>query len=87
MGVVHKRDIEGFDADWTREAGWPVTFDFGNFTEVDARVFYDTGRWDFALSATNLFDEEYYSQSDSYLWFQTNVNPPRTLRARATYKF
>ena len=87
LGVVHKRGIVGFDYGWTLEAGRPVTFDFGDFTEVDARVFYDVGRWSLALSATNLFDEEYYSQTDNSLWFMTNVNPPRTLRARATYRF
>jgi iron complex outermembrane receptor protein len=87
VGLVHKRDFVGFDAEWTREAGQPVTFDFGDFTEVDARVSYELERWSFTLSATNLFDEEYYSQSADYLWFLTNVNPPRTFRARASYRF
>jgi TonB-dependent siderophore receptor len=87
LGVVHKRDIKGFDAGWTEDSGTPVTFDFGDYTELDARVFYDIGRWKFLLSATNILDEQYYSQTFEELWWSTNVNPPATIRGRVTYKF
>jgi iron complex outermembrane receptor protein len=87
LGLVHKRGLKGFDAGWTEDSGTPVTFDFGDYTEVDARVFYDIGRWSFVLSGTNILNEKYYSQSFEELWWSTNVNPPATIRGRVTYKF
>jgi iron complex outermembrane receptor protein len=87
LGVVHKRGLEGFDFGWTEDAGRPVTFDFGDFTEVDARAFYETGRWTFSVSGTNLFDETYYSQDRTSLTLATLVNPGRAWRARIGYKF
>ena len=87
LGAVHKRGNKGFDAYWTEAMGRPITFDFGDYTEVDARVFYDTGPWKFTLSATNILNEKYYSQTFEELWWSTNVNPPATLRARVAYRF
>jgi iron complex outermembrane receptor protein len=87
LGVVHKRGNEGFDARWTERAGRPITFDFGDFTEVDAQVFYDKGPWNLTLMVTNLLNEKYYSQTFEELWWSTNVNPPSTVRARVAYRF
>jgi iron complex outermembrane receptor protein len=87
LGVVHKRGFEGFDYGWTADVGRPVTFDFGDFTEVDARVFYGIGRWSYSLSATNLLDERYYAQDRASLSLGTHVNPPRAIRARVEYRF
>ena len=93
MGVVHKEGLKNFDSGWTDRLSEPpnpvrsVAFDFGGYTEVDARVFYGFGNWDVVLSATNLLNEKYYSPSFDQLWWATNVNPPSTVRARLTYRF
>lgn len=87
LGVVHKSGLETFDDDKTRAAGQPVTFDFGDFTEVDGRVFYNRDRWTFTLSATNLFDEKYYSPTFTDLDYAVHVNRPMTVRASARFKF
>lgn len=87
LGVVHKSGLETFDDDKTRAAGVPVTFDFGSFTEVDARVFYGWERWTFTVSATNLFNEKYYSPTFTDLDYAIHVNRPTTVRASARYKF
>ena len=86
LGVVHKSGRESFDLTWvpplTRE---PVTFDFGDFTEVDARVFYTRGNWELSLSGTNLFNEKYYSPSFDQLDFATHINPPRAITGRISW--
>jgi len=87
LGVVHKSGLETFDDDKTRAAGVPITFDFGSFTEVDARVFYGWERWRFAVSATNLFNEKYYSPTFTDLDYAIHVNRPTTVRASVRYKF
>jgi iron complex outermembrane receptor protein len=87
LGVVHKSGIGTFDSFLTQLAGTPYSFDFGDFTEIDARVFYGRDRWNFALSATNLLDEEYYSPIRTLLRAGVHVNPPRNIRASVSYKF
>lgn len=86
LGVVHKSGRETFDDVWTEIAGEPVTFDFGDFTEVDASIFYERGRWAFTLSGTNVFDEKYYSPAFTRLDMAANVNPPRTVTATMKYR-
>jgi iron complex outermembrane recepter protein len=86
LGVVHKQDRKTFDQDWTQQnSGQPVVFDFGDFTEVDARVFYARGPWDYALSVTNVLNEKYYSPSFPQLDFGVHVNPARTASFSVTY--
>jgi TonB-dependent siderophore receptor len=87
LGVVHKQGRETFDEGWTRDSGQPVVFDFGDFTEVDARIFYAHGPWDYALSVSNLLDEKYYSPAFTELDFAVHVNPARTASFAVTYKF
>ena len=87
LGVVHKEGLKTFDDGLTSAAGVPVTFDFGDFTEVDARVFYGRERWTVSLSGTNLFDEKYYSPSFTSFTRGTHVNPPRMVRASLRYNF
>ena len=87
LGLVHKEGFVGFDANLTRRAGVPVTFDLGSFTELDARVFYQMGRWNLSLAATNLLNEKYYSQTMSNLASGINPNPPTAVRARVSVKF
>lgn len=87
LGVVHKSGLETFDDDKTRAAGEPVTFDFGDFTEVDARVFYGWERWTVTVSATNVFNEKYYSPTFTDLDYAVHVNRPSTVRASVRYKF
>ena len=86
LGVVHKAGRKTFDSDWASD-GLRYQYDFGDFTEVDARIFYSRDRWSYAISATNLFDEKYYSPTFTDLDFATHVNPPRTIRASVRYKF
>ncbi|MBL8269822.1 TonB-dependent siderophore receptor [Steroidobacter sp.] len=86
LGVVYKGDRETFDTTWTRAARRPVEFDFGDFIEVDARVFYRHGRWMYTLSGTNLFDERYLSPTFAELDYGTNINPPRAIRFAVRYK-
>jgi iron complex outermembrane receptor protein len=89
LGVVRKQDFRTFDGWWSLqvEPQNSLVQDFGSFTEVDARVFYTLGHWNLSLSATNLLNEKYYSDTFNQLWWATHVNPPRTWRARATYRF
>lgn len=87
LGTVYKSGRKTFDTSWTRAAGAPVTFDFGSFTEVDARIFYGRERWSFTLAATNLFNEKYWSPTFNFLSFATHVNPPRIVQASVRYKF
>jgi TonB-dependent siderophore receptor len=87
LGVVHKQGRETFDEGWTRDSGQPVVFDFGDFTEVDARVFYARGPWDYALSVSNVLNEQYYSPTFTDLDFAVHVNPPRTAGFSVTYSF
>lgn len=87
VGVVHKEGLKTFDDGLTSAAGVPVTFDFGDFTEVDARVFYNRDHWTFSLSGSNLFDEKYYSPSFTSFTRGTHVNPPRMVKASLRYNF
>jgi TonB-dependent siderophore receptor len=87
LGVIHKRGRETFDENWITEDEQSFTFDFGAFTEVDARVFYERDAWNYALSISNLFDERYYSPTFTELDFGIHVNPPRTARLSVSYSF
>ena len=87
FGVVHKSGRTTFDQGWSAAPARPVNFDFGSFTEVDGRIFYSRDRWMYALEATNLFDEKYYSSAFTYLRTGVEVNPPRMLRASLRYRF
>lgn len=87
LGVVHKSGRENFDEDWTADATeaaggvlTPVNFDFGAFTEVDARIFYNWENWRVFVAASNLFNEKYFSPSFFDLDFAVHVNPPRVIK-------
>jgi iron complex outermembrane receptor protein len=87
-GIVHKGGRRFFGSDRQYANGDFVVFDFGNFTEVDARIFYDLNdSWRFQLGVTNLFNEKYYSPPRDVLGFGVHVNPPRQFLFRASYKF
>lgn len=83
-GVVHKSGMKTFDAN-----GYdvPVEFDLGGFTEVDLRLFYDRARWRYEVAATNLFDTTYFSPYSEAMWFGLQVNPPRQVTGRVSYRF
>jgi len=83
-GVVRKSGMETFDA---ANYGRPVPFDLGGFTEVDLRVFYDQDRWRYELAATNLFDTTYYSSYSEAMWFGLQVNPPRRIIGKVSYRW
>jgi len=86
-GVVHKSGRKFFGTDLQYANGDYVVFDFGAFTEVDARIFYNTDSWRFQLSSTNLFNEKYYSPSRDVLLYGVHVNPPRAFEFKITRMF
>jgi TonB-dependent siderophore receptor len=86
-GLVHKRGRETFDEDDFGIFGATQVFDFGDFTEVDVRVFYNNERWRLQLAGTNLTDEKYYSPTfNNFLW-ALHVNPARAVTASVSYRF
>ncbi|PEQ11947.1 hypothetical protein B2G71_14285 [Novosphingobium sp. PC22D] len=86
-GVVHKSGRKTFGSDLTYTNGDYPEYDFGAFTEVDTRIFYDTDDWRFQLSATNLFNEKYYTPVFNSFTFGIQVNPARTIRASVRKRF
>lgn len=85
-GVVHKSGRKFFGSDRRYANGDFVVFDFGSFTEIDARVFYDIGSWRFQLGGTNLTNEKYYSPPRDVLGFGVHVNPPRAYNFKVIRK-
>jgi TonB-dependent siderophore receptor len=86
-GVVHRSGRETFFTALGTD-GLPIVFDFGDYTEVDLRLYRNTEKWRFQVSVTNLFDEKYYT-SPPYngFGFGVNVNPARTIIGQAIYRF
>lgn len=89
-GLIHKGDRKGSDVSYNfrvPETGRPYLFDYGSYTEVDARVFFNAERWGVYLAATNLLDERYYEiGAGDLLWVGQHVNPGRSLRAGFSLK-
>ncbi|MBL8267044.1 TonB-dependent siderophore receptor [Steroidobacter sp.] len=85
-GVVHKRGRETFFTQRSTDGG-RVEFDFGAYTEVDARVFYNLEHWRLQLSATNLLNEEYYSPNSNNVGSSVFVNPSRAVIGQVSYRF
>ncbi|MBL8271258.1 MAG: TonB-dependent receptor, partial [Steroidobacter sp.] len=67
-------------------ANTPIQF-LGDFTEVELRCFYTLAAWRFELTASNLLDEEYYSNTFERLNLGYQVNPPRQLTGSVRYRF
>jgi iron complex outermembrane receptor protein len=86
-GLVHKSGREFFGSDRRYANGQFVQFDYGSFSEVDARIFYNTQTWRFQVSGTNLFNEKYYSPAFDVLGFGIHVNPAPQVVARVTHVF
>jgi len=86
-GVVNKDGRHYFGTDRQYANGQFVVIDFGNVTELDARVFYDSDSWRAELGVTNLTDTKYYSQAREVLGFGIDVNPPRSFIGKLIYKF
>jgi outer membrane receptor protein involved in Fe transport len=90
---VHKSGRTAFDSFLTRTVSnalgrvVPIEYDFGSFTEVDARVFYGWDRWRVRLSVTNLLSERYYSTTRNFLDSGVHVNPPTAVHAALSYSF
>ena len=83
-GVVHHKMPEFYD----NATGLFFPHLFGDYTEVDARVFYDFDAWRVQLSATNLLNEKYYAPSYLFrLDGGIHVNPPRQFLMEVTRKF
>jgi iron complex outermembrane receptor protein len=93
LGAVHKSGRTAFDSFLTRTVSnalgrvVPIEYDFGSFTEVDARVFYGWDRWRVRLSVTNLLSERYYSTTRNFLDSGVHVNPPTAVHAALSYSF
>jgi iron complex outermembrane receptor protein len=81
-GVVHKqREAFYVGADAFEDV-------LDDYTEVDLRAFYERGPWRYQLSATNIFDEKYFSTFQSqWLGCCIFVNPPRQVFGSITRKF
>ncbi|MBL8268322.1 TonB-dependent siderophore receptor [Steroidobacter sp.] len=82
-GVIHKGGRNTNDFDYG--ANTPITF-LGDFTEVDLRVFYTRQNWTFDVTATNVFDERYYSAVFERLSGSLNINRPRAITASVRYR-
>lgn len=93
LGAVHKSGRKTFDSFLTRTISSavgelvPVEYDFGSFTEIDARVFYGRDRWKIHATVTNLLDEKYYSPTRNFLDSGIHVNPPTAVRVGLSYSF
>ena len=86
-GVVHKQGRKTFLTPGDSE-GRPIVFDFGDYTEVDMRLFYNAERWRVQLAATNIFNEKYYSGPPYGYWaYGVHVNPGRALIGQLLYRF
>ncbi len=85
-GIVHKQGRKTFDDDRFGLFGSPQTFDFGDFTELDLRVFYDAKRWRLELAGTNLTNEKYYSPTFNTFEYALQVNPARAGQLEFTYR-
>jgi iron complex outermembrane receptor protein len=55
--------------------------------EVDARLFYRRGPWNYQLAVTNLFDSKYYSVEDNTFHYAVSVNPGRRVIGKMSYSF
>jgi iron complex outermembrane receptor protein len=84
-GVVHKAGREMNDL--FSYGGLTRVGFLDDYTEVDLRVFYTRQRWQFELAASNVFDEDYYSNAFAQLITGFQVNPPRQFLGSMRYKF
>ncbi|MBL8265269.1 TonB-dependent siderophore receptor [Steroidobacter sp.] len=88
-GVVHKRGREtGVESGVTNPAtGKPLLLDLGDFTEVDARIFYNAGQWGVYAAGTNLLDDNHMTTASGAIGSFAFQNPGRAFRFGATYDF
>lgn len=86
-GVVHKHGRKTFDDDRFGIFGSTPEFDFGDFTEVDLRVFYTVDRWRLQVSGTNVTNEKYYSPTFNTFAYAIQVNPAPAVVASISYAF
>jgi iron complex outermembrane receptor protein len=86
-GIVNKDGRHSFGTDTRYANGQFAVVDFGNVTELDARVFYDSPSWRAELGVTNLTNAKYYSPAREVLGFGIDVNPPRSFIGKLIWKF
>jgi len=86
-GVVHKHGRKTFDDNRFAFFEGPRVFDFGDFTEVDLRLFYTLDRWRLQLSGTNLTNAKYYSPTFNTFAYALQVNPAPAVVASVAYSF
>lgn len=85
VGVTYKHGLEAPDRTYRDVDGGVYTVDLGDITEVDARLFYSLGNWDFYLVGSNLLDERYVTASNTTLNSNTHINPGREVRVGVKY--
>lgn len=86
-GVVHRSGRETFFTALGTN-GLPLVYDFGDYTEVDLRVYRNAENWRVQLSVTNLFNEKYYAAPPyNGFAFGVHVNPARTVMGQLVYRF
>lgn len=86
-GVVHKHGRRTFDDNRFGFFEGPRVFDFGDFTEVDLRLFYTLDHWRLQLSGTNVTNEKYYSPTFNTFAYALQVNPATAVVASVAYSF
>lgn len=87
-GVVHKGGRKGFGTDLRFGDGSYVTFNYGAFTEADARIFYDfTKHWRIQFGVTNFTNDHYWSPAKDRVTYGINPAPPREVLGKLTYSF
>lgn len=86
-GVVYKK-LPTYASFFGDAQGLPLTnLNPGDILEVDASVTYTTGRWNFGVQATNLFDTRYYTPTYPSPFYSLNVNPGRQVIGRIGFTF
>ena len=85
-GIVHKSGLSTFDTGMLVD-GVPFTYDWSDYTELDAGIYYQVTNWEIDLAVSNLTDTKYYSSAFSGLRWGVNPNKARQFRATLTYSF
>ena len=85
-GIVHKSGLSTFDRNM-KVNGVPFTYEWSDYTEVDAGVYYQIDNWEIDVAVSNLTDTKYYSAAFSGLRWGVNPNYARQYRATLSYSF
>jgi len=85
-GIVHKSGLSTFDSGMKVD-GKPFVYEWKDFSEIDAGIYYEHKNWEIDLAVTNLTDTKYYSTAFSGLRWGVNPNYARQFTATVNYSF